>query len=255
MRREGSQPGSGEASSGVARIQDEFSRPRLSSGTLRVVAPGPLATVQDRGRVGYRDRGVPQSGPFDAWSAAVANALAGNPPGVAVVELTGFGGTFEAEEIVDLAIAGAAMKWSSERRDEFGNIVVRADPASGSVVRLRDVARIELGALQYASTGFFGKTPAVVLGVFQQPGSNALKLQADVTATMEKLKARFPKGIDYGMHYDTTKFVSASMHDVVITLAEALILVILVVYVFLQSWRTTIIPTIAIPVSWSRRSP
>ena len=133
--------------------------------------------------------------------------------------------------------------------EEFGNIVVRADPASGSVVRLRDVARIELGALQYASTGFFGKTPAVVLGVFQQPGSNALKLQADVTSTMEKLKARFPKGIDYGMHYDTTKFVSASMHDVVITLAEALILVILVVYIFLQSWRTTIIPTIAIPVS------
>ncbi len=133
--------------------------------------------------------------------------------------------------------------------EEFGNIVVRADPASGSVVRLRDVARIELGALQYASTGFFGDRPAVVLGVFQQPGSNALKLQADVTATMEKLKARFPKGIDYGMHYDTTKFVSASMHDVVITLAEALILVILVVYVFLQSWRTTIIPTIAIPVS------
>ena len=133
--------------------------------------------------------------------------------------------------------------------EEFGDIVVRADPASGSVVRLRDVARIELGALQYASTGFFGDRPAVVLGVFQQPGSNALKLQADVTATMEKLKARFPKGIDYGMHYDTTKFVSASMHDVVITLGEALILVILVVYIFLQSWRTTIIPTIAIPVS------
>ena len=133
--------------------------------------------------------------------------------------------------------------------EEFGDIVVRADPAAGSVVRLRDVARIELGALQYASSGFFGDKPAVVLGVFQQPGSNALQLQADVEATMRKLKERFPKGIDYGMHYDTTKFVSASMHDVVITLAEALALVVMVVYVFLQSWRTTIIPTIAIPVS------
>ena len=133
--------------------------------------------------------------------------------------------------------------------EQFGDIVVRADPAEGAVVRLRDVARIELGALQYASTAYFGKDPTVVLAVYQQPGSNALALQAAVHDQMEALKARFPKGIDYAMHYDTTKFVSASMHDVVITLAEALILVVLVVYVFLQSWRTTIIPTIAIPVS------
>jgi len=133
--------------------------------------------------------------------------------------------------------------------EEFGDIVVRADPASGSVVRLRDVARIELGALQYASTAFFGKDPTVVLAVYQMPGSNALDLQNNVKAKMEELRKRFPKGIDYAMHYDTTRFVSASMHDVVITLGEALILVVLVVYIFLQSWRTTIIPTIAIPVS------
>ena len=133
--------------------------------------------------------------------------------------------------------------------EQFGDIVVRADAAEGAVVRLRDVARIELGALQYASTAYFGKDPTVVLAVYQQPGSNALALQAAVKDQMEKLKARFPKGIDYAMHYDTTKFVSASMHDVVVTLVEALILVVLVVYVFLQSWRTTIIPTIAIPVS------
>ena len=132
---------------------------------------------------------------------------------------------------------------------QFGDIVVRADPATGSVVRLRDVARIELGALQYASSAFFGKDPTVVLAVYQMPGSNALALQKGVKDKMEELKQRFPKGIDYAMHYDTTRFVSASMHDVVITLGEALILVILVVYVFLQSWRTTIIPTIAIPVS------
>jgi HAE1 family hydrophobic/amphiphilic exporter-1 len=132
---------------------------------------------------------------------------------------------------------------------EFGNIVVRADPKTGSVVRLRDVARIELGSLQYSSTGFIGDDPTVVLGVFQLPGSNALKLQQRVKDKMEELSKRFPKGIAYGMHYDTTRFVSAAMHDVVITLAEALLLVVTVVFVFLQNWRTTIIPTIAIPVS------
>ena len=133
--------------------------------------------------------------------------------------------------------------------EQFKGIVVRADPAAGSVVRLRDVARIELGALQYASTAFFGKDPTVVLAVFQMPGSNALQLQERVKSKMDELQKRFPKGIDYAMHYDTTRFVSAAMHDVVVTLGEALILVVLVVFIFLQSWRTTIIPTIAIPVS------
>ena len=133
--------------------------------------------------------------------------------------------------------------------EEFGAIVVRSDPTSGAVVRLRDVARIELGALQYASSAFFGKDPTVVLAIYQMPGSNALALQEAVQGKMKELSHRFPKGIEYAMHYDTTRFVSASMHDVLVTLAEALALVVLVVYVFLQSWRTTIIPTIAIPVS------
>jgi hydrophobe/amphiphile efflux-1 (HAE1) family protein len=132
---------------------------------------------------------------------------------------------------------------------QFGEIVVRADPNAGSVVRLKDVARIELGALQYASSAFFGDEPTVVLAVFQMPGSNALDLQRHVAEKMEQLAKRFPKGIAYAMHYDTTRFVSAAMRDVLITLFEALILVVAVVYIFLQSWRTTIIPTIAIPVS------
>jgi hydrophobe/amphiphile efflux-1 (HAE1) family protein len=132
---------------------------------------------------------------------------------------------------------------------QFGDIIVRAAPAQGSVVRLRDVARIELGALQYSSSGFFGKDPTVVLAIYQTPGSNALNLQQAVKDKMEELKKRFPKGIEYAMHYDTTRFVSASMHDVVVTLMEALVLVVFVVFIFLQSWRTTIIPTIAIPVS------
>ncbi len=132
---------------------------------------------------------------------------------------------------------------------QFGDIIVRADSAAGAAVRLRDVARIELGALQYASTAFFGKDPTVVLAIYQMPGSNALQLQERVKNKMDELSKRFPKGIEYAMHYDTTRFVSASMHDVVITLAEALVLVVFVVFIFLQSWRTTIIPTIAIPVS------
>lgn len=132
---------------------------------------------------------------------------------------------------------------------QFGDIVVRANSAAGSVVRLRDVARIELGALQYASTAFFGKDPTVVLAVFQMPGSNALQLQERVKTKMDELQKRFPKGVEYAMHYDTTRFVSAAMHDVVVTLGEALVLVVLVVFIFLQSWRATIIPTIAIPVS------
>ncbi|MHB8884235.1 MAG: efflux RND transporter permease subunit [Methylovirgula sp.] len=132
---------------------------------------------------------------------------------------------------------------------QFGNIIVRADPKSGAVVRLHDVARIELGALQYTSSAFFGEDPTVVLGIYQLPGSNALELQQHVKDKMEQLSKRFPKGIAYAMHYDTTRFVSASMRDVVVTLAEALLLVITVVFVFLQSWRTTIIPMIAIPVS------
>ncbi|MFZ0177525.1 MAG: multidrug efflux RND transporter permease subunit [Pseudolabrys sp.] len=132
---------------------------------------------------------------------------------------------------------------------EFGDIVVRADANAGSILRLRDVARIELGALQYTSTAFFGEDPTVVLAIYQMPGSNALALQQRVKDKMQELSKRFPKGIDYAMHYDTTRFVSASMHDVVVTLIQALLLVVAVVYIFLQSWRTTIIPTIAIPVS------
>ncbi len=132
---------------------------------------------------------------------------------------------------------------------EFANIIVRADPTTGAAIRLRDVARVELGALQYSSSAYFGKDPTVVLGVFQMPGSNALDLQRRVTEKMDELSTRFPHGIAYAMHYDTTRFVSAAMRDVVVTLLEALALVIFVVFVFLQNWRATIIPTIAIPVS------
>ncbi len=133
--------------------------------------------------------------------------------------------------------------------EEFGNIILRAGTSSNGVVRLKDVARIELGALQYTSSATLDKNPTVVLGVFQMPGSNALDLDRQVRAKMAELARHFPKGMTYSIKYDTTKFVSASMKEVVLTLTEALLLVFAVVYLFLQSWRTMLIAGIAIPVS------
>jgi len=133
--------------------------------------------------------------------------------------------------------------------EQFGDIVVRTDPVKGSIVLLKDVARIELGALRYTSSAFFGDRPTIGLAIYQAAGSNAVELKENVKAKMDELAKRFPPGIAYAMHYDTTRFVSAATRDVLITLGQALVLVVIVVFVFLQSWRTTIIPVIAIPVS------
>src|SRR5271166_1975498 len=93
---------------------------------------------------------------------------------------------------------------------EFGDIVLRAEPLGGAIVRLRDVARVELGALQYSSSAYFGKDPTVVLAIFQMPGSNGLDLQRRVKERMDELSQRFPRGIAYAMHYDATRFVAAA---------------------------------------------
>jgi HAE1 family hydrophobic/amphiphilic exporter-1 len=132
---------------------------------------------------------------------------------------------------------------------QFDDIVVRAGTRNSATVRLKDVARTELGALQYASSSQLNDKPSAFIAIQQQPGSNALDLDKAVRAKMATLAAQFPKGISYGIIYDTTMFISASMQDVLVTLIEALLLVVAVVFLFLQSWRTTIIPAIAIPVS------
>ena len=132
---------------------------------------------------------------------------------------------------------------------QFGNIVLRASPAGAAVVYLRDVATTDLGALQYTSSAAVDQHPAVLLAVFQLPTANALALDKSVRATMAGLAQRFPKGMAWGVSYDTTMFVSASMIEVVKTLGIALLLVLGVVFLFLQSWRTTLIPMIAIPVA------
>jgi hydrophobe/amphiphile efflux-1 (HAE1) family protein len=132
---------------------------------------------------------------------------------------------------------------------QFSDIVLRAGTSSSATVRLRDVARIELGALQYTSSANMNDKPSVFVAVLQQPGSNALELDKALRAKVAELAAHFPKGVAYNIIYDTTMFISASMRDVLITLVEALLLVVAVVFLFLQSWRTTLIPGIAIPVS------
>ena len=133
--------------------------------------------------------------------------------------------------------------------EEFGNIIVKAGTTSNAAVRLRDVARIRLGSLQYTSAAHMDKNKTIVIGIFQAPGSNALDLDKAVKDKMRELSKRFPKGMTYSIKYDTTMFVSASMHEVVFTLLEALLLVMIVVFLFLQSWRTMVIAGIAIPVS------
>src|SRR6266850_8135820 len=132
--------------------------------------------------------------------------------------------------------------------EEFGQIVVRSNP-DGSVVRLRDVARIELGALNYQQTSRVNGQAAAIIAVFQAPGSNALEVADGVKKTIAELKGRFPADLDYVVSLDTTLPVSEGIREIVQTLIEAMILVIIVVFLFLQNWRATLIPAVAVPVS------
>lgn len=131
---------------------------------------------------------------------------------------------------------------------EFEQIVVRANP-DGSLVRLRDVARVELAAQSYDTIGRLNGKPASVIAVYQSPGSNAVSAAEGVRTAMEGLKQNFPAGLDYKITYDTTVFVSSTIHEVIKTLIEAFILVVVVVFVFLGNFRSTLIPVIAVPVS------
>jgi hydrophobic/amphiphilic exporter-1 (mainly G- bacteria), HAE1 family len=135
-----------------------------------------------------------------------------------------------------------------ETPEDFGQIVLRANPG-GSLVRLKDVARLELGAQDYAIRGRFNGRQAAILALFQLPGTNALNAVQGAQQVMAKLKGSFPGDLDYGIALDTTKSVTAGLHEIVVTLAIAVVLVIIVVFVFLQGWRATLIPIIAVPVS------
>ena len=131
--------------------------------------------------------------------------------------------------------------------DEFGNIVVKQ--TANAVVRIKDIARTELAAQDYSTNSYLDRDPAVALGVFQRPGSNALSTSKAIIATMDDLAKRFPPGIKYTIVYNPTQFIQESVDAVQETIAEAILLVVLVVVLFLQTWRAAVIPLIAIPVS------
>lgn len=135
-----------------------------------------------------------------------------------------------------------------ESVEEFENIIV-ATRATGGITRLKDVARVELGASQYALRSLLDNDQAVALPLFQAPGANAIQISDNARATMERLKASFPEGLDYAIVYDPTVFVRESIDAVVKTMLEALLLVVIVVILFLQNWRSSLIPLLAVPVS------
>ncbi|MBC3909757.1 MULTISPECIES: efflux RND transporter permease subunit [Undibacterium] len=131
---------------------------------------------------------------------------------------------------------------------EFANIIVKS-AKGGAAIRVSDVARVELGSKDYNLYGRVNGHPSANIGVFLQTGANALETRKAVEKTLQDLKAKFPEGMEYATPYDTTPFVTESIAEVLKTLAEAMVLVFIVVYLFLQSWRATIIPTLAVPVS------
>ncbi|WP_170393726.1 efflux RND transporter permease subunit [Ruegeria arenilitoris] len=132
--------------------------------------------------------------------------------------------------------------------EEFGEIVIRTGDA-GSIVRVKDIAQVELGAEYYAASGYFDSVPATVIGIYQAPGANALAVSERVEAELQRLSRSFPNDVEYDVPFNTTDFVEQSLNDVVTTLILTFTLVISVVFVFLGSWRATIIPAVAIPVS------
>lgn len=136
-----------------------------------------------------------------------------------------------------------------QTQEQFGDIVVRTNPADGSIVYLRDVARIEFGQFDYGRSATINGEPSAILLLYQAPGSNALETAEGVYAALEVMKESFPADVDYIVSFETVSVVQVSINEVVQTLLEALVLVILVVFLFLQSWRATLVPILAIPVS------
>ncbi|MDO8330089.1 MAG: multidrug efflux RND transporter permease subunit [Fluviicoccus sp.] len=161
---------------------------------------------------------------------------------------------FAAGKIGQTPIQGQEMVYTITAKgrlstvSEFESIIIRAN-AAGATLRLKDVARVELGAKDYDFNGTINGKPATLVGIFLQPGANALSVAEDVKSTVAGLAQGFPQGLTYTVPYDTTRFVEVSIKEVLKTLGEAMLLVFLVVFLFLQNWRATLIPTLAVPVS------
>src|SRR5262249_20193978 len=131
---------------------------------------------------------------------------------------------------------------------QFRRVIVRST-SDGRLVRVQDVARVELGAQDYVTNSYLNGRPAVALAIFQRPNTNALDAARAIIAKMQELKASFPPGVDYTIVYNPTEFIAQSVAAVYETLLEAVLLVVLVILIFLQSWRTALVPIVAIPVS------
>src|SRR5215468_1911258 len=132
--------------------------------------------------------------------------------------------------------------------EQFANIIVKSD-GRGRVTRVRDIGRVEIGAADYGSTAYMDRSNATALLIYAEPGANSLTVDREVVAAMQELKKDFPPGVDSIIIYDPTIFIAKSIHEVIVTIFVAILLVVCVVFLFLQSWRATIIPVIAIPVS------
>ena len=135
------------------------------------------------------------------------------------------------------------------KKEEFEKIIVRSNPQTGSITYLKDIARVELGKFSYDNHAYVNGKPSAFMLIFQAPGANALQTYEGVNKQVEEMKKSFPKDVDYLIPYETVSVVSASIHEVLLTFMEALLLVVFVVFLFLQSWRATLIPVLAIPVS------
>jgi multidrug efflux pump len=150
-------------------------------------------------------------------------------------------------DLIDVQLPVNA-KGRLETPEEFGEIIIRAG-SHGEITRLKDVARVELGPAEFSLNSLLDNQPAVAIPIFQAPGANAIQISDGVRETMAVLKERFPQGMDYEVVYDPTIFVKDSIKSVIKTLLEALALVVIVVVIFLQTWRASIIPLLAVPVS------
>ena len=132
--------------------------------------------------------------------------------------------------------------------DEFGNIILRSE-SEGKMLRLKDVARIDLGSASYSVVSQLRGHPTAAIAIYQQPGSNSLDVSKGVKEKMKELAQNFPSGIEYNVTLDTTDVINASIDEVLVTFLETTLLVVLVIFLFLQNWRAVIIPCITIPVS------
>ncbi|WP_445488499.1 efflux RND transporter permease subunit [Rhodopseudomonas sp. RCAM05734] len=229
---------------------DTYDQLYISNYALRQVRDQPLRLdgVGDITIFGARDYSMRLW--FDPDKIATLGLTAGEViAAVRAQNLQIAGGQIAEPPISDRAFA-PNLTFTGRLKDakEFENIVIKAG-ADGRTTRLRDVARIELGALAYTTNSFLLKKPAIGLAVSQRPGSNALGTAKAVSDTMARLKRDFPKGLDYNIGYNPTEFIAQSVSELIKTIYEAMALVVVVVLVFLQGWRPAIIPIIAIPVS------